>query len=517
MNRDIFQSPSDLFSIHGEFYPASIRDGENIVCKWSTDGRKNTARVWRLSPFGIEFVDDGSQDLKVGQRFSGSITIERQTLPYEGVVVAAGYEERKTKLIAVRTQLVPSLQQSASQSGEERRGKTRWICNPLFYPSGHARTPGRFDDVMLFRVGNLASDSMELVTSLRNKHLLVGVEFEAEVLFPAVGRANLKMRVRSVRIEVENERDIQVIGAQLVDPSPSALATLGQYILQFGTLHHTEPSPAKLKSSGLSFKSVADAVEFDLVRSNADYEAVLELRHGAYMGAGRLDSSVTPADMADVYDAQARILVARFRGKIVATMRLVFPGPNDQFEQERYITFPDSFPRHEDTVEISRASTSDEFRGKDLLIGLFRYATLTVAQSGRKHILLCAHEELARIYLRLGFRDTGLRVEHGAFKNMPHMVCLADFDRFLKGSGNPLIWLTLFNSLFDQVHDDALGEMNWAASTRVALYKQLMPLHRKYSGALWDTLKKTDRIKIPTLKDTLTAAMKAARQIKPKP
>jgi predicted GNAT family N-acyltransferase len=212
------------------------------------------------------------------------------------------------------------------------------------------------------------------------------------------------------------------------------------------------------------------------VRSKEDYEQVLNLRKLAYGGVGKIRND---SEVADIFDSRSRIIVGIYKGQVIASTRLIFNEIEDQTEHEQFVNFPATFPRKDEICEITRVCTHPDFRGSDILMGLFRFVAITVVQSGRKYILGCATKDILSLYLKLGFEDTGLTYNHTALNNMAHTVFIGDVAKGLSGQGiSPFVWNIVWRDVIDYMMERQIVQLDPMANVRIGLYKSLGPLSR---------------------------------------
>lgn len=478
-------SPGDE-RIHGPYRPADVRSGERIRCELrSESGQPGIVfEVWRLSPYGLELVANEDSFYAVGETVSIVLDMVGQRLTNRGVIVATDLMAGKRRLIALKLEKPAKLSEVKRANTREM---IRWKCHNLFFPTVVVQNKFRFNDKMMFRVVDIAAGGLGLLTSMRNKYAVVGALFDARVQVPSVGE--FKVSVRVVHIDVVDKGGVssQVLGVKFVQPSKKCMAVLGQYILQFGTNEKVTPSPIVLKEQGFSFYSIADAVDCDVVRSEDEYRQVLELRSFAFQGVAGLGVTMTPEDMSDEYDSRARILVCRYRDKIIATLRLCFHGPGDNFEEEQYIKFPDTFPPRHLVVEASRAATHPDFRGSDLYLNMMRYTVLVVLQSGRRWIVQSTYRQLVPLYENLGFKRLGIAWDNPKCPGEQLHLFLGDCQGLIEGSaGNLIVWNAVVPEIAHLIEENEHVNIGFVAKKRLALYKALRPLYRIYEEVKLD-------------------------------
>ena len=250
---------------------------------------------------------------------------------------------------------------------------------------------------------------MRLLTSLRNKFLVPGVAFEATCAFPTVGATRVALQVVHARVVHHGGKRWLALGVTYALPEPGGDEIIGQYLLQFGD----GATVQRLRSTGFRVRSSSRALEFACVSTDDEYREVLALRRLAYVQAGKVSANVHDEQMADPLDASSRIVVAKHRGRVVATVRLYFPrGPEDRLKHEDFLPLPPGFPARDDVVEFSKFCTDPEFRGSDLFYTLVKRCALATMQSGRRYALMSCTAPLAPAYARLGFRKVGASYVH---------------------------------------------------------------------------------------------------------
>ncbi len=471
----IFSDRSELISlVHDTITPAEIRQGEKISAKIQhkimNEVKVEETRVWRMSPIGIEIVaTDRLKNFKIGEVIELEVQVGHQVSVVTGQRVTQEYEENGLPLIGIRF----CSRDNEEWQGTERRANKRWNCSAEFMPNGVAPNPGRFNDYVYFRVADLSSNGMRIVTSLRNKFLIPGMILDASMSFPLVGQTLIKIQLKNTQLQNEAGRDVLVIGVEFIEKEKIARDIIGQYIFQFGP----QTSLKELQKENLPVSKTNRAVDFRFVRTADEYNEVLELRKMSYLSSGKLKEDATVDDVADIYDSRARIVIGLYRGQVVASARLVFNELDDKMEHEEFVDFPSEFPRRDEICEITRICTHNDFRGSSLLLDLFRYVGLTVVQSKRKYILGCATDELLPLYKNIGFGITKISYEYASLNNIKHTIFIGDVLRGLTGEGiSPIYWNIVWGELYDYLDDHSYVSANPVAALRVAFYKLFGPI-----------------------------------------
>lgn len=224
-------------------------------------------------------------------------------------------------------------------------------------------------------------------------------------------------------------------------------------------LHFCKVSPSDLRSAGFKFRKMADAFQIRSVETNEDYNEVLNLRHTAYLDAGKISEQKTVSEMSAPLDYKSRILTVRHHGKIIASAALSFPDSEDLvLDTEKPLPdgYPKSFPSKLKIVEISRLCTHPDYRGGDLLHRIFEHIYKIFVTSGREYILTSTDEKLWPLYKKLGFAKTGYRYNHPYLAGIPHDIILIKVDVGTAAKGiNPLVWAYLYGEMTEHLEQQS--------------------------------------------------------------
>ncbi len=261
---------------------------------------------------------------------------------------------------------------------------------------------------------------MRFLTSLRNSFIVRGMKLDVIVSFPMVSQVSVRAIVQNVSFTSQDEKEYLSIGTRLENMTPSQLSIVGQYMAQFGDVE----SIREFRDSGFDQKRMTGAIEYSVVRTEADYREVLNLRYLAYLADGKISSSAGVNDVSDIHDSRARILMCKYRGRTIASARLTFHELGDITEHEEFITWPNEFPRRDDTVEVTRACTHPDFRRTGLFFALVRYVVISAMQAGRTWVVTSSTEDLVPLYRFVGLREVGITYAHPDLNDLKHVVLL---------------------------------------------------------------------------------------------
>ncbi|MGE4107882.1 MAG: GNAT family N-acyltransferase [Bacteriovoracia bacterium] len=475
---------TEIEFIHSPFHPVEVRESDPISATVYIPDQdiKISAVVWRLSPLGAELIlkgedADKASKINVGCLLNLTISLNKTKSAFIGLAVACIHNETHRRLIGVRW-CSTDTQKNFDHTVDDRRSNTRWMCGSEFMPTGIAPNPIRFNDFIHFRIRDISRSGMQLVMSLRNKWLIPGMELDSMVSFPVVGDVNLKLKLLNTRILAMDGKEYLSVGTKITNSDSKINETIGQYVFQFGPKHTIEA----LKKEGLDVSKASGALEFGCVRTASEYEEVLNLRHMAYLKAGKAVPTSAVENSADVFDSRSRILTVRHRGDLVASLRVMYHELEDTTEHERFVKLPESIPRKDEIVEVTRICTHPAYRGSDLLYALIKQMTLTVLQSKRQWILGSAEEKLVPLYKKLGYQALGVYFEHGDIRGLRHELLLGHLPEIISGkSVSAAIWNELYSDLTTYLIKHQLIEFDPTLNFRHGLYTAISPITKLFT------------------------------------
>lgn len=467
-----FDESDNVSAIHGPIVPAEVREGDMISAKLTAVGGstpfQKALKVWRMSPLGVELVDTESDPIPKGTSVDLELQVGSHRSVLNGLIVDEVVEKSNRRFIHIR--LVPRTKERVESI--ERRSSNRWMCSDEFFPTAVASNPARFNDFVYFKIRDISVGGLKLHTSLRNKFVVPGMVFECIVNFPMISQIKMRLEIKSARIELLSGKEVLALGATFDHSKKEISEAVGQYLIQFGSVTNL----LDLRSQGLSVTSVSNAVHFSYVRTKEEYEEVLELRYDTYKVAGKLKQGAKVIDMADEFDSRARIVIGKFKGKVVATARLIFNQFEDTMEQERFVSWPKDLPRRDEMVEIMRACTDTRFRRSDLLISMFRFIAVTVAQSKRKWIIICATDDMMPLYEKIGFHQVNLAYNHAGLNNLRHNILLANVPDAMEGKTvGPVTWNIVWSDVSRYLEQYGVLQPDPLTNIRLALYRLIGP------------------------------------------
>lgn len=465
--RDFTEPELDFQEIHDVIFPADVRETDLVSSKIRKRGEPEyqVFRVWKLSPLGIELLVSGSDIFEKGEFVDIELTVGRQSSKFEGMVVDLISKSANRRILGVRF----SGRKDEAIAGVDRRKGSRWLCSSQFDPVCIAPNPAQFNDFLYFQIRDISGSGIRATTSLRNKFIVPGMELELQISFPVTSQISTTMRVVRVTITTDGGKDLLEVGLAFTTLSMRQREVIGQYLVQFSDAESLE----RIRKEGFFPLSLTKGIDYQYIKSADDFSQVLELRLRANREVGKVPDDYTAADMADLYDNRGRIIVGKYHGTVVGTVRLTFPEVGEPLEHEEYLKLPDGFPRREQILECARAATNPEFRGSDLWTTLIQHIAIVALQAKRNWAIISTTPELVDMYKRLGFRDSGLTYEHELYPGKTQVVLMINVPEAVMGIGvGPIYWNVIWRGVAKYLGDHQVIK----PSTRVNVYTMLAPV-----------------------------------------
>lgn len=431
--------------IHPLLRPEQVRVGDPIRCRVHISTNEiQEVRLWSYCPFGFEIEIDSTDSGSLPNYGVFEIVFGEETYCVEGTQVFSRSSINAGKtLIGIRTHYEI---RNNNSSLEERRATSRWMCPEHLLPTGTAANPIRYNDYIFFRIVDVSSAGLKIVTSLRNKFVSVGQVLEATLSIPMVGSCALSLKINRCTTEDVGGKPYLVLGASFTKRDEVVINTISEYLLTFAQ----DCTVRSLREAGFNLQKSSEKFDFGYVKSQKDYDEVLDLRLEAYGASGKLPSSITRDYMRDEYDTRARILVVKVQGKIVGSARAMFHEKADKTSHERYLSFPKNFPKNEECLEVSRVCVLPDFQGIGLASELAKHLALLTIKSGRKYCYLSAAGDLINFWKQLGYQSTGTSYDHEDFGNLRHELLLNPIEDSILGKNiKAKNWHASYSALYD--------------------------------------------------------------------
>jgi len=460
--------------VHDIIFPADVRENDLVRAKVrlsDQEGEAQTVRIWKMSPLGIELLVPKPSKFDQGRLLDIELKIGKQMTILQGTVVEAGEEVRGSELVVIRLN-APT---RSTPPAEERRTSSRWICSSQFYPVAIAPNPSQFNDFIYLTVRDLAAGGFRALTSLRNKFLVPGMSLDLQMSFPMTGYSAITARIVRTSLTAENGKDYLELGLEFSHLSNSQRETIGQYLIQFSNAE----SLSEINSAGFRPPSFSQGVDFQYIKSLTDFQQVLDLRLMANRDVGKVPASYMATSMADRFDSTSRILVGKFKGKIVGTIRLRFAELGDSLELEQYVKLPESFPRINQIVECSRAATHPHYRRGDLWYSLLQHIAIATLRANRSFAVISTTKELVPMYKKLGLQESGVTFEMPIYPGVEqHLMYVSAYDALSGINVGPIAWAIVWQKAAEFVDSQQIHGMKNMNTTRIRLYRFLAPMTR---------------------------------------
>lgn len=458
--------------LHGSFYPADVYPGEaaSATIRAHANAIVEHVRIWRMSPLGLEVLaPSGASQLAVGQTVEIDLRLGASSTSLSGLTIVSTTNQLNNKILGIRLIEQPA----RGFDGEDRRSNRRWLCSDQFVPVCVAPNPARFQDFVYLRVREISPTGMRLITSLRNKFLVKGMTLDCVASFPFISQLPLKVTIENVRLTTENGKDFLSVGVSLKKLNHQERQIIGQYLIQFGE----GVALQDLRRQDMAPRSMAPSLDFSFVRSVEDYREVLDLRFRAYRAAQKIPDCFTADDMADIFDTRSRVVIGKYRGKVIATAALVFNEYYDRMEIEDGVEWPNHLPRRDEMVEVVRACTDPSFRGSDVLIAMFQFMAVAVMQSRRPYVVCGCTHDMVGLYAGIGMDRLDLDYCHSKLGGAPHTVMLGDIRRAMNGTSvNPIFWNAVWAPATNYMIDTEILELTTVDRLRMSIYRLCAPI-----------------------------------------
>lgn len=160
----------------------------------------------------------------------------------------------------------------------------------------------------------------------------------------------------------------------------------------------------RLPAGGPPLRSAERVVTFGSAAFQQDGPEILDLRFRANRHEGRMHG-MTSADLAAPFDAHARHLVCRYKGRIVGYVRVIFVDGDPARSQ--YVTWGGhrvpSWLWEAGFVEAGAGVIDPEFQRAGLFLALMQHVVRVAVESGVGYVLGACPDELLGMYRAQGF------------------------------------------------------------------------------------------------------------------
>lgn len=329
--------------------------------------------------------------------------------------------------------------------GPDRRETQRLPLSPALSLRARIRHPFIYDHWSVLQVSDV-NKSLGFSFLCADPSILLFEGMELDIHFELATLRKLSFTGRVVWVQATRENEVK-FGVDCVDMDWRLQTGLCGFLLSTGNW-----TPSRLRGAGFRSQRVKGHLRFRTVRSMEDYASVLRLRRDAYVSADKRPESTTVEEMASPLDGASRILMARHHGELVGSLTFTFPTSEDTLLDSQAgfpgLKYPVSLPPKANLIEVSRLCIHRDYRGTDLLQGMFEHGLKHFLLSDRHWLLTSATSDLLPMYERIGFTRLKASYRHPGLNNKEHHLIIAHKSAFLWGFGiGPLIWNSVFGDL----------------------------------------------------------------------
>lgn len=295
--------------------------------------------------------------------------------------------------------------------------------------------------------------------------LLPGASMQVELEVPMEGESRCAGRVEWIRSADEET----VFSLRPRDLSFSLSNAIGIHFVDAEIC-----TPVQLAEFGMALRRFKDQFRFRFISTREQYRELLSMRHKLYAQAGKVASQAGP-DLEEIeFDNRSRLLAAFHGDMPVASAALTFGSKDAPLKAETLWPgrkYPVPMPPREALLEVRGLCTEGEYRGGDLIQGMFEHIARCMLFSDRQWIATLTTDELWPLYRRVGFRKAGAAVEVEALEGIRHHLILLHRDSFVCGKRmSPSDWNYFFGpmarDLIERGHLEPDARTRW----RIAWY-----------------------------------------------
>ena len=153
--------PIDFQRLHEAVFPADVREGEGLKAILKLVGTKKSqheeARIWRISPFGVELILDKNHSYSKGEQVDLTLIVGGQRSRFQGSIVECSAKFNEDS-IRMGIRLSPAKE---ARGGQERRQESRWPSDGQFDPTAVAQNPAKFNDYLYFKVADISVNGLQ--------------------------------------------------------------------------------------------------------------------------------------------------------------------------------------------------------------------------------------------------------------------------------------------------------------------------------------------------------------------
>jgi PilZ domain len=300
---------------------------------------------------------------------------------------------------------------------KSKENKKFYEIPDIFGPHCWCEDPFFFQEKLIFKIKNIHSQGMTLITSARNKTLIPNLEIQLKVSIPTCDEFLVNVKVVQAQYPNKSgEKDRYLVDVEFENQNSKFLQVMVEYILFCGV----EVTPKELRKDNLPVDIIENSLTYYYAKEAHDMEKVIQLRKSSLFEDIPKDASAftqvgdtlvesPDGNFKDIYDSYSRQILCKVGKRHVACIRIIFN--NKDKNKSEIISYIDSMPEwlwSKKYVEISRFAWDKDYRESDVFINMIRHVVRIVIESGNTHILTSSPEALKQLYLKVGFQPINI-------------------------------------------------------------------------------------------------------------
>jgi hypothetical protein len=243
--------------------------------------------------------------------------------------------------------------------------------------------------------------------------------------------------------------------------------------------------PSHLAELGIRMKRFKDQFRFRFISTQEEYQNILNLRQTAYVNAGKVAPEAAVDPIATEFDSRSRLLTAFHNDILVASVALSFGGAEGAPLRSQGCfpdsTYPVPVPDKETVVEVHSLCTDFDYRGGDLIQGMFEHIARSILFTDRQWLLTFTTSKLWPLYRRIGFKKTGASVAMKDMGGLEHHMILMHRNSLVSGLRmTPFAWNYFFGQMVRDLLSKGVLRLGFLQKTRVSFYSLFAGLTRRW-------------------------------------
>ncbi len=397
-----------------------------------------TCNLIEFNSFGLSISkDENNANIKCGTHFNIKIF---QNNNYIGQFKDARVVHENNFKICFK-----AIDSISENNNNENRSEKRFSLSVNGQVKIIFENPIYFNDNITVNINELSLNGGSGITSARNRNLINDTQIENVKIYFHEQEITTSIRISNVNIC--SDKSSVRIGFVFTNNSLLIKQVIFSQIMRFST-DVTPELFFELRSSLDNMKLIKDFIEYDICRTDEDYNSILKLRHQAYGRVGKVEQQKTWEEMADEFDSRSILIIAKLKGQIVGSGRLTLAGLNDTFELESSIKLPTKISEDRTKVlEVSRLCINDNFLGTNITHGIFEWGFQYIVKSQVKWVISSTEKHLIYMYKKIGFTISKSSFDLVTLKGKPHYFMYGQVKDVLQGNMNLIAWNISFGNI----------------------------------------------------------------------